>query len=372
MPVNPSLPRTKLDALTGIRFFAASAVILRHFQGRTFEQYPWFSRIGSQGYLAVGLFFLLSGFVLSYNYINPKGGMRDTRQKFWASRFARIYPAYIAAFLLAIGPFTVAISQVHSAGGTVLRIAGGGMPVLLLIQSWTPWTAHYINSPAWSLSVEAFFYFVFPFCLPKVALLSSRACLAALAMLWAAGLAVPSFCCAWLGVRPFDAAESLSPIIQATLQTMPPLRLPEFLMGVVLGRFFLLRGATCKTRSSAWPLASASLVLLAMSFTGRVPESLAGNGLMAPLFLMLIWTVATSEGLFVRVLSARLLVWLGEISYGIYILQDPVWRWYEKLTGWTVYESFYTFCLVLLVAAGLCYHVVERPMRDWIKAKLDG
>jgi peptidoglycan/LPS O-acetylase OafA/YrhL len=366
--VTPAGPR--LDALTGIRFFAAAAVVVRHFQGETFGGFPWFQRVGGQGYLAVGFFFVLSGFVLTYNYLSPGGDLRGGARRFWVARFARIYPAYLVAFLLSVPLFGAAISVNHGPGGTAARLVVGGTLVLLLIQCWTPWTASYVNSPAWSLSDEAFFYFSFPFCLRRLARFGPRGCLVALLALWAAAQAVPWLCCAWLGVRPFGPSEEPGSWVKSALQCLPALRLPEFLMGAVLGRYYLLRGANRPRRGSAGPLAAVALVLLALSLTGWVPETLAGNGLTAPLFLVLVWTLTTSDGLLVRFLSSRPIVWLGEISYGIYILQEPVCRWFEQFSGWTVREAFFLYCLVLIAIAAVCYTLIETPARGWIKARL--
>src|ERR1700692_2961409 len=86
--------RTSLPALTGIRFVAAIYVVVGH-------DLPWLEKrmaiplpvrvFLSNGYLAVCLFFLLSGFILAYTYSQLPSGIRNYA-KFWEARFARIYP----------------------------------------------------------------------------------------------------------------------------------------------------------------------------------------------------------------------------------------------------------------------------------------
>jgi len=160
---NPSLP-----ALTGIRFFAAFYVVLTH-------SLPWIkNRVSlplpianffSNGYLAVCLFFLLSGFILSYTYSGLAPGVQNYA-KFWEARFARIYPVYLFSLLLAL-PF-----QFHT---LTLKST---VAVLLMVQAWNPLHPEMSgawNYPAWSLSVEAFFYLCFPFIQMRIASMSRRA-----------------------------------------------------------------------------------------------------------------------------------------------------------------------------------------------------
>jgi peptidoglycan/LPS O-acetylase OafA/YrhL len=158
--------RPTLPALTGIRFFAAFYVVLFHSR-------PWlmshFNLPGSlitflgNGYLAVALFFLLSGFILSYTYA---GNVENGRQhaKFWEPRFARIYPVYFLSLMLAL-PFQRALPL-------TTKIA-----VLAMVQAWNPfrrgWTGAW-NYPAWSLSVEAFFYLCFPFIQKRISRAGDR------------------------------------------------------------------------------------------------------------------------------------------------------------------------------------------------------
>src|SRR5437588_2823026 len=90
----------KLHALTGIRFFAAMHVVIFHAR-HVFVFMPlWFRHIINTGDVAVSFFFILSGFVLSYTYLQPGGEFRGTRREFWAARLARIYPVYLLAFLM--------------------------------------------------------------------------------------------------------------------------------------------------------------------------------------------------------------------------------------------------------------------------------
>jgi len=87
--VRHKLPPIK--SLTSLRFFAAIYVVLFHESANPghFVFFPLAARFVASGYTAVTLFFVLSGFILAYNY-----GRIRSRKEFWISRFARIYPVY--------------------------------------------------------------------------------------------------------------------------------------------------------------------------------------------------------------------------------------------------------------------------------------
>ena len=148
------------------------------------ECHGLFGQEADHGFIAVSFFFVLSGFVLTYSYSGSDGRMRGTRSAFYLARFARIYPAYLLAAIAAIPLFFLALRQVHTLAGTLMRVAAGGTLVAALVQSWLPRTANYLNSPAWSLSVEAFFYLLFPLILPLITGLSKPRIASFLVLSW--------------------------------------------------------------------------------------------------------------------------------------------------------------------------------------------
>ena len=141
----------KLDALTGLRAFAALAVFAQHFM-RIMDIKI---NVGPIGGIAVSFFFVLSGFILVYVYkdrLTP-----STTPKFYFTRFARIWPLHIVCLLLIAWLTQRTLPQ--SDWPWMRTFAHWS-----LLQSWYPtmhWTTCY-NSVAWTISTEAFFYLMFP------------------------------------------------------------------------------------------------------------------------------------------------------------------------------------------------------------------
>ena len=143
----------QLNALTGIRILAATAVFLSHLGAP--EVFPESLRIFfASGYNGVTVFFVLSGFLLTWNYVDRLLPLRvGSLWTFFVARFARIYPVYLFALLIVILP---------------VILAGGGDPLMLThALTLQPWSQHFgramaYNGPAWSIGVEVFLYACFP------------------------------------------------------------------------------------------------------------------------------------------------------------------------------------------------------------------
>ena len=160
-PTNPvpvtGVPRPPvLKALTSIRFFVALHVALYHLV-RPFPLWGPLTAFISAGYQAVGFFFFLSGFILAYSHAPEYELGKGSARRFWVARFARIYPVYLLSMLFAgyVG-FQYFRQSIH-----VFAFVAD----LLMVQSWSVRMVNFFHVVAWSLSVEMFFYFAFPFLL---------------------------------------------------------------------------------------------------------------------------------------------------------------------------------------------------------------
>jgi len=152
----------QLDALTGVRGFAAFIVVFFHLQTQVFALLPpsrLLAPLLEQAVTALDLFFVLSGFVLYANYAGVRWNGRSLAS-FFTNRFARIYPVYFVTFL--------AIAAAYAAAALLdLPIAGQpGWQVyvanLFLVQSWPLDRIPSLDYVAWSVSAEWFAYLWFP------------------------------------------------------------------------------------------------------------------------------------------------------------------------------------------------------------------
>lgn len=302
-----SARRPALLALTGVRFFAAFYVVLFHtlpFLKSRFQLNSGLEHFLSNGNLAVAFFYLLSGFILAYTYEGKVENLRDY-VRYLRARFARIYPVYLLALLMIL-PF-----QLKTA--LVARLA-----VLFMVQAWNPaypGLAGAWNYPAWSLSVEAFFYVTFPVFLIAMSKCSARTLRLVMSvfLLVSVVLHTPTMV---LGVWNGTTYGLLIPL--------PVLRLPEFLVGVALGLLFLRSGQRPR-RSVLFYLAAASAVVVL-----SLPIGNWVSIVMIPASYML-YELAFSDALPARLFSSGPLVLLGGASYAIYLLQYPVRAWTKLL-----------------------------------------
>jgi peptidoglycan/LPS O-acetylase OafA/YrhL len=145
----------RLNALTGLRCFAAVNIVLFHFSNP--QWFGWLAPVVNAGYVSVSYFILLSGFVLGYNYnVRARAGELD-KVRFWKARFTRIYPIYLLSLLLSWGTLGKEYgSHTHGMFWT------GMVLTPLLLQGWIPAIATFLNTPAWTMSAESFYYVIFP------------------------------------------------------------------------------------------------------------------------------------------------------------------------------------------------------------------
>ena len=208
-------PKTQLLPLTGLRFFLALWVVIYH-QTAT-ENYlgPLMSRLPGSvfcvlrtGYVAVGFFFVLSGFVLSYSHSLATRFSSSQLVSYAVARFARIYPTYCFGLLL-IAPFIAVDLLGRWSAATATKEVAKAILNWTLLQSWVPRAAFSWNAPGWSLSDEAFFYCCFPLvgiALWKLSRL--RSILLVALVIWAAALVAPLI--AFIApLRPFGIAAAI-------------------------------------------------------------------------------------------------------------------------------------------------------------------
>jgi peptidoglycan/LPS O-acetylase OafA/YrhL len=344
----------QLDSLLGLRFVAAFFVVGFHFlyylgQPAQRDLLPIFGRGGS----AVGLFFLLSGVVLAWSSRD-----HDRALRVWRRRLARIYPAYVVAWLV-VG---AALSFLHYPLSTQ-----AGVYNLLLVQSWIP---HYTvywgwNGVGWSLSCEAFFYLLLPLILVLLRHRSARV-LAAVAVL-SASLTITASVLATQWTPSGTPLNSTFNRFGWLVYVCPLGRLPEFVLGCVLG-LMLKKG--CLPRLHVIPVVA--LVVAAYIRAYSLHHLAAQTGLMVIPFALLVVALAQAD-LYrsrARLLSSRPLQHLGACSYAFYLLQGAVLALVEHYTPpisgtFAAVIALLEVTALLAVAAYIVYRLVESPVNRW-------
>ncbi|MXO92001.1 acyltransferase family protein [Erythrobacter arachoides] len=301
------------------------------------------------GYLAVDLFFMLSGFVMWLNY-GPKlraAGLAGAPD-FWWRRFARIWPLHAAVLLALIGFVVVLLATGRDTSGYPL----GELPLhLLLAQNWGFTDALSWNHPAWSISAEIGAYALFPLLVLALRWESlPRPALWALVALFALAL--------WATFTAFGAQSLGEEITRLGLVRC----VLQFAIGMALANLWRLGG-------TGWAPGVVGVVLLGVwSGTGW------GETLLVPLgFAGLLLALALSAGPLARVLGSRPLEWLGDVSYATYLIHFPLFV-LAKIAladeGARVGSlGFALYAAVLLGLSHFAYTRLEKPaqrvLRRW-------
>ena len=379
MAIGGSNPVAQLDALTGSRFVAAFAILVLHGAALGYSLPPWLDLAQ-----AVSYFFVLSGFILGYRY--PELPDRRAVARFYWHRLARIWPVHF--FCLVLGVASLLAGFGVSADATAWSV----LPLqILLVNAWIPIERFLFgfNPPAWTISVEWFFYAVYP----------------ALIFRWAAtwrwklaGSALLLFILALIGYATAMPATTFPEQTNqvstlALLYANPVARLFEFTLGMTAAMVW--HGSHDRLRlpvgvATALELALLAAIVLDLYWTGNRASAWAaaigrpgfdwrvltatplGTGaclLYAPLILLL----ASGEGLIAKSLARPIPTLLGEASYSLYMLQSvmliPVVHRAQWFETWSVGGRVIVWFTAMVVAALLVWRFVERPSRRWLLSR---
>lgn len=339
-----------INQLTFTRFLAAMAVVIYHY-GKTSSIFSGetMSTLLKYGNSAVGYFFILSGFVMIIAY-----GKRKTKLDkltYYISRIARIYPIYILAL------FTVALIALQSSDGLNMRAF---LLQSLLLQSWFPADVMVLNSPGWSLSVEVFFYLLFPLLLGLYKKVRFAWVFYGIVTFWLVSQVVFNY----LLTNPQYGVSS------NFLYYAPMMHLNQFLLGNLMGfLYFRFQKKNYDKHLLLLVLVLPLILLLVDRYTTNISFH---NGLTACFYAPFILLMALNNGFISSWLSKSLFVVLGEISYGIYILQKPVYSIVVHVgealrVNSTLINSL--FFVTLLGVSLVSYYLIELPSRQFIKAR---
>lgn len=364
----------RFEALDGWRGVCALLVVLFHFHGNS----PLHaSSLVRNSYLFVDFFFVLSGFVIAWNYADRLGDWPGVR-RFLVLRLGRVYPLHLFMLLCFVGYETLRL-----AAGSEGAFTGGNTPAavlsnLLLVQSLGMHEGLTWNGPAWSISTEWWSYVLF------------------------------ALVCAWLGMRNWLllAVALAAPILLVNLSrsgmdTTYDWGLIRCVFGFALGvacyRIYDLVAPFASSPGRAvMTFVEAAIVLAVVAYVcaaGTSPMSF-----MAPfIFAAAVLVFAAEGGAVSRVFHSRPLKWLGMVSYSIYLthffivlilpaiakrlmgadpwapMQLPNGQWVMAI-GRNAFEGTAGYVLVVaatLAFSALTYRWIEVPGRDWTRKWLE-
>ena len=344
----------RIEQLTFTRFIAAMAIVFFHFGKplNIFSQ-PQLHTLLAHANYGVSYFFILSGFVMMIAY-----GRKSKVHWFsyLKNRFARIYPVYLLAIILSLIFKIKFMNETPEFSDVLLNI--------FAIQSWIPAKAMTVNFPGWSLSVEFLFYAIFPlaFNLFYRKFTPKQLCIP-IGIIW---LISQAFFLWALNSNWHFGTEKET---ENFLYYFPLLHLNQFLAGNLIGFFYITYLHRFARNFDIWIIVLGVLLASALLFQ---PDFLDyHNGLLVVLFAPMILLIAMNTGWISKISNHPFLVYLGEISYGIYILQVPVY-WFTayflaELGVEGSLKIFLIYVFLLLAFSALSYQWIETPLRERIK-----
>lgn len=398
-PCNPR--RRDIPGLTGLRFIAAGCILFNHLLLGSLPaaQYPSLApMLRSCGLLGMDVFFVLSGFIIHYNYSCK---LRDFRLKpyceFASARISRLYPLYIFAFLLDFFTSNYVFSHFD-----LHDILISSPFFLTLTQSWVYFKLHTGASLAyalpnasitWSISTEMLLYCAFPLILwfllrdsfsmkTRIGLIAVVAVLSSLLLrvLFTASSFFDSLGVALFGPSAGVAAGPVYAFSYWLAFIAPYTRVFEFLLGVLCSHLYQSLEDT-PPGPGEMKLAS----LLALAATGFVlatflPDFWRPNwvdvtfdvaGFYIPIMVLVFVCARYSSIAITRLLSLRRLVIWGERSYSIYLLHIVLYNLYPPpdaaLGGPMMLRALILLCSVIFMA-NIFYTYIEMPYRKALRA----
>ncbi len=372
-----------ISQLTGVRIFLtimvviSNMVLFKDVDPGFVRESNWFVfNMFASAPIRVDIFFMLTGFLLFYVY-RTKFSEEITYKsytKFFLIRLARIYPVHLLTLVI-IGIFYLFGIWQSIGDSSVERVTRGGnwFLNLTLLNAWgiseqnVSW-----NGPAWSISAEFFNYILFP----VVAILIVNIKRFKVQIVSVLGVLLVYEYLQFTVIQDLNTYKGTPALFRA-------------FVGMVLG--MLLAQIYISKKLENWPWDS---IALAMIFALTVSMVLLTMHLYdvkerPPTYLffymplpILVMAIASSKHYMKSFFSLPFLVYLGNLSFCIYMLHQPVTRlfyyafneYYEKMVAeqnnWIIGANLCVVLLTIILISAVVYRYIEVPLRTWLKNKI--
>lgn len=359
----------RIESLTFLRFIAAFIVVTFHYGGGTWYT-GFFDRIATSGPQMVSFFFVLSGFVM---IISQFGKSNFSTGNFYFARIARIVPLYLFGLIL-IFPIRYGIHPISNMTSLFLNLS--------FLQTWFPPYSLSFNGPSWSISVEAFFYLSFPlvlFLLKKTNPSPKKVIILSI-VFWAfTQLIVMNL----LNSKFYSGFPSRS---HDLLYYLPLVHYCSFFMGISVGYLFILKRKVVMNKLNYRSVFSILFGFVLLYFAlMKEPQIKSFFGLnfpfgasfWAPVFAFVIIAVGSSNNFVTRFFENKALIFLGEISFSIYLLHSPIHELIKK-SGLTITLESYNltktiqfniYLSIVILVSILAYLFIEKPLQKKLLSK---
>lgn len=350
-----------IPALTGLRFFAALMVFFSHYP--IISSNNTLNLLQVSGYNGVTFFFVLSGFIIAYNYLDrfEFNTLRST-PRYLLARFSRVYPLYALLIIF---------SWMNSGGAISI------WPYLTATQAWGPdlSISMGLNSPSWSISVEAFLYLLFPLLIPLIKKLGALKSQRMLILLIAAVISCQIALALYFSMPERAALGAISPdSAHRWLYRNPGTRSLDFLLGIFSAiyyrRFFVQTDFNTKIWSTVTYASIACILVFACSPTIGSTAFAWDAAYAVPYTLMILSIAIASKTMVAKFLARPRVVFLGEASYAFYLIHILLGSMYimQKSSSLPYILLHHMLFLGITTCVAVGLHIgVEKPAQQLLR-----
>jgi peptidoglycan/LPS O-acetylase OafA/YrhL len=365
----------QIRSLTSLRGIAALIIVVHHFAyyglpqlGAVLSAYSYFFQ---NGYLAVDLFFILSGFIMTHVYLErfSAGVSKSNYWQYLRARFARIYPLHLFTLLVLIGLQSIELYLANPTAFTgkfnLLALFANVFMLQAFALNCPPlfWCDTFWNEPAWSISVEFVIYAVFPFSLFAILKNKPRTDGIVYIITLIASLLLIRFT-----RNNLDNIIGIPSIARCGL---------ECILGVITYKIYRRQQAQRFLNTNRLGIVATVWIAVIMH---NWSDELRGfhDWAILPAFSLLILSIADrSHSLGMSMINSPLLLYLGSISYSVYMVHWVLISigkalWLEQ--DFTKTQSILAlglFLPIVILTASLTYRFVEMPLRQYLKPKVE-